>query len=201
MRRSVVVLPCSITETGAEIVVNASNEKATLGSGVSGALSRECGGRVLQDEMKEKLEDLGGSLDEGDCLVTSAGTSTKFRHVLHVPAVDYRGPRAREARHGVERTVTSPERIRACVEAALAAAASVASDEDRDLALAFPLLGAGAGGLPPETVCRVMIAGLRGFFTETPDARIARVVFAVPEPDRFATCKRLVEAAFGSSAA
>lgn len=189
MKRRIEVRACSIVATGADIVVNASNDSATLGGGVSRALFDECGGAVLQDEMRRKLaDDLDGVIDADDCLVTSAGTSTRIRHLLHVAAVDYRG---------VERSVSSAERIQSCTEAALRAAADLAQKEQRELSLAFPLLGAGSGGLPVDGVCNAMIAGLRAFFGEQPEAAIAPVVFAVPEPDRFETCSRLVDAAFG----
>lgn len=196
MRRRIEVRACSITETGADVVVNASNDSATLGGGVSRVLFSECGGATLQEEMIQKLADeFDGVLDEGDCLVTSAGTSTKIRHLLHVPAVDYRGTRAKLGATGVEKTVTSPERIQACTEAALRAAADIFKEEGRPISVAFPLLGAGAGGLPVAVVCRSMIEGLRSFFPEAPDAAIALVVFAVPEPDRFEVCSRLVSSA------
>ncbi|MBX3230672.1 MAG: macro domain-containing protein [Labilithrix sp.] len=196
MKRRIEVRACSITETGADFVVNASNDSATLGGGVSRALYNECGGDVLQREMRQKLEDeFDGVLDEGDCLITSAGTSTRFRHVLHVPAVDYRGTRATLSASGVEKTVTSPERIQACTAAALRAAAEISERDARPVSLCIPLLGAGAGGLPAAVVCRSMIAGLREFFAESPEAGIELVVFAVPEPDRFSVCSRLVASA------
>lgn len=198
MERRIEVRACSITDTGLAVVVNASNDSARLGGGVSRALFEECGGSVLQTEMSQKLEDdFDGVLDKGDCMVTSAGTSAKIRHLLHVPAVDYRGTRARLSASGVERTVTSPERIQACAEAALRAAADLAKEEGVALSVAFPLLGAGAGGVPVVAVCHSMIDGLRDFFAESPEAAIDLVVFAVPEPDRFAVCSRLVKAAFG----
>lgn len=195
MKRSIEARQCSIIEAGTDCVVNASNDSATLGGGVSRALFDECGGRVLQEEMKTKLqEEHDGLLEEGDCLVTSAGTSTRVRFILHVPAVDYRGTRARLG-DDVERTVTSPERVQACVEAALRAAAELAAREG-PLSVAFPLLGAGAGGLPVATVCQAMISGLRSFFHERSDAPVSSVVFAVPEPDRYAVCARLLKSAF-----
>lgn len=198
MKRRIEVRAVSITATGAQIVVNASNDSATLGGGVSRALFDECGGNVLQREMKAKLDDeFDGVLDEGDCLTTSAGTSTKIRHLLHVPAVDYRGTRAKIGTAGVERSVTSPDRIQTCTQAALKAASDLAEAEGNAVSLAFPLLGAGAGGLLVPDVFRAMIAGLRSFFVETPEAAITLVVFAVPEPDRFAVCSRLVLSAFG----
>ena len=179
-------------------MVNASNDSATLGGGVSRALAVECG-PTLQEEMRQKLSDeFDGVLDEGDCLVTSPGASSRFRFVLHVPAVDYRSTKARLGREpsGVERTVTSLERVQACIEAALRAATDLAAREGTPFSVAFPLLGAGAGGLPVAAVCRAMIDGLRSFFGDDPDATIDRVVFAVPEEDRFAICQRMVTSAF-----
>jgi O-acetyl-ADP-ribose deacetylase (regulator of RNase III) len=76
---------------GAHAVVNASNPSVALGSGVSGALREACGGTAFQQELRDRLEeDFDAELEPDDCLVTSAGTSTAFRWVLHVPAVDYR---------------------------------------------------------------------------------------------------------------
>lgn len=197
-KRRIEVRACSITESGADAVVNASNDSATLGGGVSRALFDECGGPALQAEMKQKLEDdFDGVLDAGDCMVTSGGTSRKIRHLLHVPAVDYRTTRARLGVSGVERSVTSSERIRECTYAALRAADGIGSRAREPLAVAFPLLGAGAGGLPVAVSCSAMLAGIRTFFADCPDAAIARIVFAIPEPDRFAVCSRLVTAAFG----
>jgi O-acetyl-ADP-ribose deacetylase (regulator of RNase III) len=198
MKRQIEASPCSIVDAGTDCAVNASNNTASLGSGVSRAFFEECGGKILQEEMKAKLEDEhDGVLEEGDCLVTSAGTSTKFKFALHVPAVDCSGTRARVGQAGFEHTVTSPERVRACVEAALRAVATLAEREGRPLSVAFPLLGAGAGGLTVGTVCQAMIGAMRGFFHEQPEASIAAIIFAVPEPDRLEICARLLKSAFG----
>jgi hypothetical protein len=116
MKRTVEVRLCSLVDAGTDCVVNTSNDSAKLGGGASRALFEECGGSVLQDEMTRELEEeFDGVLEEGDCLVTSAGMSTKFRHILHVPAVTYRGPKAVFGADGRPvRTVTSPERLVAC---------------------------------------------------------------------------------------
>jgi O-acetyl-ADP-ribose deacetylase (regulator of RNase III) len=199
MKRRIEVLRCSIVDGGTTCIVNASNDSAALGSGVSRAISAECGGAVLQDEMRARLEeDLDGVLEEGDCLVTSSGTSKKFDFVLHVAAVDYRGNKARlgVGNAGVEATVTSAARIQACAYAALQSAADIAAREGRPMSVTFPLLGAGAGHLPPAIAVNAMIAGIRELFHESPEAAIDAIVFAVPEPDRFAICERLVRSAF-----
>jgi len=195
MARIIEVRRCSIAEGGTDCVVNASNEQARLGGGVSRALFLECGGAVLQDEMTETLKnEFNGRLEEGDCMVTSAGTSTRLHHVLHVPAVDYSGTRARLSRAGgVERMVTSFERLTLCAESALRAAIGVAERDGRPTSVTFPLLGAGSGGTPADVAFRAMLDGVRAVLEEAPDAPVVRIVFAVPEADRFQTCERLLQ--------
>jgi O-acetyl-ADP-ribose deacetylase (regulator of RNase III) len=170
MRRVVEVVACSITDTGCDAVVNASNPDAVLGGGVSRALFDECGGAVLQREMKEKLEaEFDDELGPEDCLVTTGGTSAKVRFVLHVASVDYR-----------TQDTTSSERVAAAAEAALRRAIDVATPE-APLSVAFPLLGAGSGGLSPGLSLKAMVDGMRRVFREDPSAPVSRVVFAVPD--------------------
>jgi len=182
MRRIIEVLPCSITDTGAEAVVNASNPDAQLGGGVSRALHDECGGDALQDEMREQLEKTtDGELRPDECMVTSGGKSTKIRFVLHVPSVDYRNPQA-----------SSADRVTSATESALRSASRL-TEEHGPLAVALPLLGAGSGGLAPDVSLKAMVDGMQRFFQEQPDARIPRVVFAVPEPERFERVKQRLD--------
>lgn len=192
-RRVVQVRGCSVLDGETECVVNASNESATLGGGVSHALRGECG-PALQAEMRERLRDeLGGKLDEGDCMVTSAGASRRFSRVLHVPSVDYSGVKARlDAAGRPTRSVTSPERVRACTHAALREAAVIARDQGRVTSITFPILGAGSGGLPPNAAVQAMVQAVRDFLAEDPVAPIERIVFAVPEPDLFELAERVV---------
>jgi O-acetyl-ADP-ribose deacetylase (regulator of RNase III) len=174
MQRIIEVLQVSIIDTGADAVVNASNPDAVLGGGVSRALFNECGGEVLQKEMREKLdEEFEGELEPDDCLVTSGGASKKIRFVLHVPSVDYRDP-----------GTSSAARVASSAEAALRAAALLAEKEG-PIAVALPLLGAGSGGLSPGVSLKAMVDGMRRVFRVQPDAPVTRVVFAVPEPDRY----------------
>lgn len=123
---------------GAHAVVNASNPSVALGSGVSGALREACGGVAFQHEIREQLEEqFDAELEPDDCLVTSAGISTAFRWVLHVPAVDYR-------KHDPETGGPSgPRRVRSCVRAFLDAATSLAIENE--LAGQFVLANAAAG--------------------------------------------------------
>lgn len=176
------VSPESITATGAEVVVNASNERAVLGSGVSGALRGACGPR-LQKEMDEALRARGGILAPDDCLVTSAGDATAFRHVLHVAAVDFRTD-----------PITSLDRVRHCTRAAMQAAHRLADREGKALSIAFPLLGTGVGGLDREEVFAAMLEELGNFACALGTPPIERVIFAIPDQKLQAQLARLLSA-------
>ena len=197
VRRSVVTACCSITDAGTACVVNASNPTATLGGGVSRALFDECGGEVLQAEMRDALAGTpDGAIEMDDCIVTSGGSSAKSRFVLHVASVDYRGVKAKAGADGsVEKAVSSADRVQRATAAALRSAAELAGKlEIDDLSVAFPLLGAGSGGLAPVESMRAMVRGLRAFFRDEPDAPIAKIVFAIPEADRVVLCQQALEA-------
>ncbi len=190
MRREITVKQCSIIYAAVDAVVNASNPDAVLGGGVSRALFDECGGDVLQREMREKLDaDFEGKLGADDCLVTSAGTSTRLRFVLHVASVDYRSMRVSE---DGRMQASSAERVASGAEAAMRAAAELAHQHG-PLSVAFPLLGSGSGHLAPAASLKAIIDGMRRVFRDEPDAPVTRVVFAVPEPETYELAKRRLD--------
>ncbi len=134
-------------ELGCDAIVNASNPHVALGSGVSGAIAAACGPgfqRVVRTAWEDEFDE---PLTPDDCLVTGAGSATSFRWVLHVPSVDYT---KRDPETGGS---TGPDRIRRCVRAALAEARHVEGLRS----LAFPLLGAGHGGLGEVIAARVLM--------------------------------------------
>ena len=77
-----------LSEDSATFIVNASNTKLILGSGVSMAFAHHCG-RELQDEMLKSLKNIGESLEQGDVVATSAGQADNFQYALHVAIMDY----------------------------------------------------------------------------------------------------------------
>lgn len=203
MERLIEVRSCSITDAKCDVVVNPSNERARLGGGVSRALFDACGGAVLQDAMDRAMEANfpDGFLDEGDYIVTTAGTSRKMHHIIHVPAVDHRVRRKLLPDGSVDAAVTSPERIRVCTEVAVAAAADDACLIQSPISLALPLMGAGAGGLPPHVACEAMIAGIKAGLAPLSEVSsyFYKVVVAVPEPERRALVSRVFASAFEST--
>lgn len=169
----------SITEPalGADAIVNASNPAVALGSGVSGAIREACGGAVYQRELREALEEeFDGELEAGDCLVTGPGTSTAFRWVLHVPAVDFGRPDPETG------GITGPTRVKACFRSALERTLELARSVDGGLVMGTPVLGAGVGGLGVVVALDAMMAALRAFgaaLAPTDRGTIRTVVFAV----------------------
>ena len=133
-----------VDAVGAHAIVNASNPSLGLGSGVSGAIREACGGAAFQAEVRRvHEEEYDEPLEADDCLVTGAGTAAAFRWVLHVAAVDYR---SRDPETGGS---SGPTRIRRCTRAALDEAVRLADENGLvgEMNVAFPLLGAGHGGL------------------------------------------------------
>ena len=120
--------------------------------------------------------------------MTSAGTSTRFRFVLHFASVDYRAMRVADGRM----QASSAERVASGAEAAMRAAAALAN-EHGPLSVAFPLLGSGSGHLAPAASLKAMVDGLRRVFKDEPDAPVTRVVFAVPEAETYELAKRRLE--------
>ena len=76
-----------LDEKHAIFAINASNTQLILGSGVSMAFKTHCG-RVLQNEMSEKLKEIG-KLKKGDVVLTSSGEAKNIRGVLHAAITDY----------------------------------------------------------------------------------------------------------------
>jgi len=185
VKRDIRVEQCSLLDAGCDIVVNASNPAAALGGGVSRAIFEACGGLVMQEEMRHRLEEeLDGELGPGDCLVTSGGTSKRLRHVLHVASVDYGT--------GGKGLTSTAERVTLAMEAALARAAELGT-VGAPARLAFPLLAAGHGGLSAGVSLKAMVDGMKRFFHESAEAPIGTIVFAVPESDKYELAKTRLE--------
>jgi len=72
MPYSIVVKQGNLLSEEADFIVNASNTKLILGSGVSMAFKRHCG-IELQNEMNSLLNSIDGELAQGDVVATSSG--------------------------------------------------------------------------------------------------------------------------------
>jgi O-acetyl-ADP-ribose deacetylase len=85
------VVQGSLTDGQETVLVNASNTNVALGSGVSGAIRRACGGDGYQEHIKQKMIDrFKGPMTPGDVLMTDAGAHPTAKWVAHIAVMDYR---------------------------------------------------------------------------------------------------------------
>ena len=137
-----------LDEDNATFIVNASNTRLILGSGVSMAFKKYCG-IELQNEMTLKLEELG-SLKKGDVVVPSSCQANNFEYALHVATMDYnQGVRGNEKLPLIEDIKNALLNI----ESTLEQYSKKKSNET--IKLVLPLIGCGVGGLDKVDVVKL----------------------------------------------
>jgi O-acetyl-ADP-ribose deacetylase len=149
-----------ITQAKVDAVVNAANNHLWMGAGVAGALKR-AGGDEIEKEAVSK-----GPIDIGEAVVTTAG-KLPAKFVIHAAAMgqDLRTDRAKIGK------ATRNSLLRA-----------------QELALesiAFPALGTGVGGFPPEAAADAMISECASFAKQGSAPSLKRIVFVLFSEDVF----------------
>lgn len=134
----------------ADFVVNASNTKLILGSGVSMALRRHCGYELQQamDDAKQKALRDGLNIEQGDVLMTRAKQAGNFKYVLHAAIMNYK--------NGINQTKQpSLETIHTTLNHCIPYFSWYANEHDKKMTVIFPYLGCGVGGLDKGDVKRI----------------------------------------------
>ncbi len=145
MPYSIVVKQGNLLNEEADFIVNASNTKLILGSGVSMAFKRHCG-IGLQNEMNALLNSTEGSLLQGDVVATSSGTAKNFKYSLHVAVMSYnQGMKYNEKKP----TINIIEKALQNIENYLL---WYANNKSNTMKLVLPLMGCGVGGLDKTDV-------------------------------------------------
>src|SRR5262245_12332824 len=114
-----------ITDAEVDAVVNAANSELTMAGGVAGAMKRK-GGVVIEEEALRQ-----GPIEIGEAVLTVAGNLPAM-HVIHAATMG-------------KDLKTDPEKIGTATKSTLALA-----EKHRLTSIAFPALGSGVGGVPPE---------------------------------------------------
>src|SRR3990170_6916676 len=124
-----------ITEYEVDAIVNAANSQLWMGAGVAGAIKRK-GGTVIEEDAVRQ-----GPIEVGEAVLTVAG-NLAATHVIHAATMggDLR---------------TDPEKIAAATRASLAIA-----EKHRLSSIAFPALGSGVGGVPPDKSAEAMVTAI-----------------------------------------
>jgi len=127
----------------ADFIVNASNTRLILGSGVSMAFKRHCGSR-LQKEMDDVIKELiqrKTPIKQGDVVATSSCDATNFKYALHAAVINYeKGVRQAESKPSLQ----TIEAILLNTEPYLQ---WFSERFGKKPIIVFPYLGCGVGGL------------------------------------------------------
>jgi O-acetyl-ADP-ribose deacetylase len=158
-----------LDEPDGDVIVNPSNTRLSLGSGVSGAFALACG-TSLQEAMTAALQKRG-RLSKGDVVPTPPGGCSRFRTVMHAAVMDY-NPDALQ-------TVPTLDDIRNILVNICRWLADEALSDTRRLKLVMPLMGTGVGGLDKRDVLRLY----RDCFSDTVRYECDVVLYAHSESD------------------
>ena len=166
VRPNIEVVQGDITDADVDAVVNAANDHLWMGTGVAGAIVR-AGGRGIEDEAMQQAP-----IRVGTAVITGAGR-LKARHVIHTAVMG-------------QDLQTDGAKIGAATSAALALAGQ------HDLrTIAFPALGTGVGGFPPEECARLMRDAVREL---TEDRTLRTVRFVLFDEPTFLAFQRVLGA-------
>jgi O-acetyl-ADP-ribose deacetylase (regulator of RNase III) len=149
-----------ITDLTTDAIINAANSELWAGGGVCGAIHRRAG-RALAEECS-LLISRSGKVPEGRAVITTGG-ELPARHVIHAVGPFYEDDTAR-----------APELLASAYRDSLRLAR-----EHGLRSVAFPCIGTGAFGYPPEEACPVALDAVRADLEV--HGGMERVVFCVFE--------------------
>jgi O-acetyl-ADP-ribose deacetylase (regulator of RNase III) len=148
-----------ITDAEVDAVVNAASSELVMGTGVAGAMKRK-GGVVIEEEALRQ-----GPIEIGEAVLTVAG-NLPATHVIHAATMG-------------KDLKTDPDKIAAATKSTLALA-----EKHRLTSLAFPALGSGVGGVPPEKSAEVIVSTVVAHL-KSGTSTIQRVLFVVYQDEAF----------------
>jgi len=128
-----------ITEFTGDAIVNPANTYGYMGGGVALAIKMR-GGRAIEEEAIRQAP-----IPIGSAIITTGGM-LKVKAVIHTPTVVKPGDRS------------SPENVYRATRAVIKKAI-----ENNFKTIAFPLMGAGVGGVPPKESAKAMAKALKEF--------------------------------------
>ncbi|MEE8588449.1 MAG: macro domain-containing protein [Sulfurimonadaceae bacterium] len=137
-----------LTEEDATFIVNASNTRLVLGSGVSMAFRDHCG-KALQDEMSESLENMQEPLRQGDVIATSPGAAVNFKYALHAAIMNY------DADTNYDDSAPTLDVIKRSLENIEGYLVRYDEKNSKPMKLVLALMGCGVGNLNKEDVIQL----------------------------------------------
>ena len=142
-----------ITDAEVDAIVNAANSDLWMGAGVAGAIKRK-GGVVIEEEALRQ-----GPIEVGEAVLTVAG-NLPATHVIHAATMG-------------KDLKTDPQKIATATKSTLALA-----EKHRLTSIAFPALGSGVGGVPPEQSAEAILATVVEH-VKTSNSSLQKILFVV----------------------
>lgn len=161
--KTIVCVEGDITESTAEAIVNAANDRLWMGSGVAGAIKRKGGDRIEREAMAL------GPIPVGEAVATSAGRLPQ-KHVIHAAVMG-------------QDLLTNRGMIEAATRSALRLAEEIGVKS-----VAFPALGTAVGGFSVALAAEIMVAIAREFLRDSKS--VTRVEFILFGDSAFESFKR-----------
>ncbi|MFA7294120.1 MAG: macro domain-containing protein [Candidatus Omnitrophota bacterium] len=148
-----------ITESRAEAIVNAANNKLLMGGGVAGVIKRK-GGKVVEQEALKK-----GPIKIGGAIATSAG-ELAAKYVIHAATMgmDFK---------------TDEVKIRDAARSSLKLA-----EELKVNSIVFPALGCGTGGFPLLASAKIMAQEVLKHLREE-NTSLKEIIFCLYDQEAF----------------
>jgi len=162
----------NLLEAESDFIVNPSNTKLILGSGVSMVFKRHCG-RELQEEMYKKLHEIDKPLQQGDVVATSSAKATNFKYALHVAVMNYnkniRNTQKLPTLQVIEDALQNIEKYLIWYT----------QTTKSSIKLALPLMGCGIGGLNKKAVIQIY----QKFFSKEIMLKCKVIIYGYQEED------------------
>jgi len=154
-----------ISQAKVDAVVNAANNHLWMGAGVAGALKR-AGGPEIEREAVAK-----GPVDIGEAVVTSGG-ALAAKYVIHAAVMG-------------QDLQTDQPKIRKATRNSLVRARELAITS-----IAFPALGTGVGGFPPDKAAEAMIEECVAFINSGTATSLKKILFVLFSEDVLAAFEK-----------
>jgi len=148
-----------ITDAEVDAIVNAANSDLWMGAGVAGAIKRK-GGVVIEEEALRQ-----GPIEVGEAVLTVAG-NLAATHVIHAATMG-------------KDLKTDPQKIAAATKSTLALA-----EKHRLTSIAFPALGSGVGGVPPEKSAEAILTTVVEH-VKAGNSSLQKILFVVYQDEAF----------------
>lgn len=135
-----------LEEDGSDFIVNPSNTRFLLGSGVSMAF-RNYFGNTLEIEMQEALQASAQTPKQGEVILTTPKKSAAFKYILHVAVMNYS--------EGAEKIAPTLKVIEDALSSIEHYLFEYAKKSSKKVKLTLPLMGCGVGGLNKREVIHI----------------------------------------------